>query len=177
MDSRLANLLEAKQSILARWKGQRLNRRLRKKIAILNKEIEEYCRVLCRQQWDEVCNSLDGRIRKGSGWGLLKHLLDESGSKSKPAQRSLLCKIIDKARKEMADDKLLDDLARQYLPLKSTQSFTPFRSDTRGLQITPLTEISRRVKFALRFRNLTVNLPEGPMGSPTELCATSKIIL
>ncbi|KAG0432491.1 hypothetical protein HPB47_020799 [Ixodes persulcatus] len=32
MDSRLAHLIEAKTSILSRWKGQRLNKRLRKKI-------------------------------------------------------------------------------------------------------------------------------------------------
>ncbi|XP_037555927.1 uncharacterized protein LOC119432847 [Dermacentor silvarum] len=44
MDSRLAHLLEAKQSLLARWKGQRLNRRLRKKIAEVNRSIEEHCK-------------------------------------------------------------------------------------------------------------------------------------
>lgn len=117
MDHRLANLLEAKQSILARWKGQRLNTRLRKKIALLNREIEEYCKILCKQQWDEICNSLDGQLRKGRGWGLLRHLLDEGGSRSKPTQRSLLSKIIHKARKEAKDDELLEDLAGQYLHL------------------------------------------------------------
>ncbi|KAK8758657.1 hypothetical protein V5799_003711 [Amblyomma americanum] len=40
MDSCLAHLIEAKNSVLARWKGQRLNRRLRKKIAEINRNIE-----------------------------------------------------------------------------------------------------------------------------------------
>ncbi|KAH8010097.1 hypothetical protein HPB51_024772 [Rhipicephalus microplus] len=42
MDARLEHLLEAKNSILSRWRTQRLNRRLRKKIAQLNREIEAY---------------------------------------------------------------------------------------------------------------------------------------
>lgn len=46
MDSRLAHLLEAKQALLNRWKGQRLNRRLRKKIAEVNRSVEEHCRTL-----------------------------------------------------------------------------------------------------------------------------------
>ncbi|XP_037572179.1 uncharacterized protein LOC119454280 [Dermacentor silvarum] len=60
MDSRLAHLLEAKQSLLARWKGQRLNRWLRKRISELNKSIADHCSTLSKQQWDEVCNSIDG---------------------------------------------------------------------------------------------------------------------
>ncbi|KAL1480156.1 hypothetical protein MTO96_051271 [Rhipicephalus appendiculatus] len=40
MDSRLAHLLEAKNALLLRWKAQKLNRRLREKIAVLNREIE-----------------------------------------------------------------------------------------------------------------------------------------
>ncbi|KAH7938520.1 hypothetical protein HPB49_024840 [Dermacentor silvarum] len=39
MDSILTHLLTAKTSSLSRWKGQRLNRHLRAKIALLNKEI------------------------------------------------------------------------------------------------------------------------------------------
>lgn len=41
MDSRLEHLIEAKQSLLNRRKGQRLNRRLRKKIAEINRAIQE----------------------------------------------------------------------------------------------------------------------------------------
>lgn len=50
MDSRLAHLLEAKQSLLARWKGQRLNRRLRKRISQLNKTMMDHCRIHSKQQ-------------------------------------------------------------------------------------------------------------------------------
>ncbi|KAH9366963.1 hypothetical protein HPB48_018549 [Haemaphysalis longicornis] len=54
VDSRLAHLIEAKQSVLARWKGQRLYRRLHKKVSELNKLIEEHCKLLSRQQWATV---------------------------------------------------------------------------------------------------------------------------
>ncbi|KAL1468657.1 hypothetical protein MTO96_041344 [Rhipicephalus appendiculatus] len=46
MDSRLAHLVEAKQSLLERWKSQRLHRKLRKKIAELNRQIDEHCQDL-----------------------------------------------------------------------------------------------------------------------------------
>ncbi|CAN8021636.1 unnamed protein product [Ixodes persulcatus] len=74
MDSRLAYLQEAKKALIDRLKGQRLNRRLRKKIAELNRTIEDHCKSLTRQQWDEVCNSVDGQMRVGGKWNLLKHL-------------------------------------------------------------------------------------------------------
>lgn len=115
MDSRLAHLLEAKQSLLARWKGQRLNRRLRKKIAELNTQIEEHCKNLSRQQWDEICNSVDGQMRTRGKWNLLKHLLDESGTKSN--QRGVLARILHLAQKSSSGAELLGQLAEKYLPL------------------------------------------------------------
>ncbi|KAG0431043.1 hypothetical protein HPB47_022162 [Ixodes persulcatus] len=48
MNSRLAHFLEAKKALLDRWKGQRLNRRLRKKIAEFNRTTEDHCRSLTR---------------------------------------------------------------------------------------------------------------------------------
>lgn len=42
MDSRLAHLLEAKRFLLERWKTQRLNCRLRKKVSEINKPIEKH---------------------------------------------------------------------------------------------------------------------------------------
>lgn len=46
MDSRLAHLLEAKNALHARWRAQKLNRNLRKKLADLNRQIEDNCRTL-----------------------------------------------------------------------------------------------------------------------------------
>ncbi|XP_049529003.1 uncharacterized protein K02A2.6-like [Dermacentor silvarum] len=63
MDSRLAHLLEAKKSLVEKWRTQKLNRRLRKRISLLNKEIEDYSQELSRQQWNEACSKVDGQMR------------------------------------------------------------------------------------------------------------------
>ncbi|XP_042144989.1 uncharacterized protein LOC121835111 [Ixodes scapularis] len=62
MDSRLAHFVEAKQSILTRWKKQRLNRSLRKKIVDINRAIHEHCKKLSAQQWKDTCDTADGQI-------------------------------------------------------------------------------------------------------------------
>lgn len=81
MDARLVHLLKAKQSLLKRWKRQRLNHRLKKKVAELDRSIEKHCAELNRQQWSEDCSATDGRMRTGSKWTLLKHLLDDGQAK------------------------------------------------------------------------------------------------
>ncbi|KAG0422987.1 hypothetical protein HPB47_001221 [Ixodes persulcatus] len=78
MDSRLAHLIEAKQSICNRWRKQRLNRKLRKKIAELNRAIHEHCTKLSAQQWEDTCDTADRQMHNGATWRLLRHLLDET---------------------------------------------------------------------------------------------------
>ncbi|EEC05928.1 hypothetical protein IscW_ISCW005031 [Ixodes scapularis] len=85
MDSRLAHLIEAKQSITNRWRQQRLNRSLRKKIAELNKKIQEHCTKLSSQQWDDMCHKADKQMHNGATWRLLRHLIDETKTKVESA--------------------------------------------------------------------------------------------
>ncbi|XP_075543106.1 uncharacterized protein LOC142576707 [Dermacentor variabilis] len=115
VDSRLAHLIEAKRSMLARWKGQRLNRRLHKKISELNKLIEEHCKLLSRQQWDEVCNSVDEQVRNGRSWGLLKHLLNDSNTRV--SQGHVLARAVHEAVGSASEEELVEKLANEYLPV------------------------------------------------------------
>lgn len=116
MDARLAHLLEAKNSILARWRTHRLHRRLRKKIAELNRAIEAHSIELSKQQWNEVCSSVDGQMRAGGKWNLLKHLLDDSQSKSN--QRLAIDRIVHNQKAAgVFEHVLLQELAEKYLPL------------------------------------------------------------
>lgn len=116
MDARLAHLLEAKNSITARWKTQRLNRRLRKKIAALNREIEAHSIELSKQQWNEVCASVDGQMRAGGKWNLLKKLLHDRQSKG--YQRLAIDRILHKEKEQgKTESELLKELAETYLPL------------------------------------------------------------
>lgn len=118
MDSRLAHLLEAKRSIKARWKTQRTNRRLRKKIAILNQQIEAHCKVLCTQQWHEVCSEADGQLHKGRTWGMLRHLLD--GTKTKSYHHNTLARTLHRAITELGEREVGKSLDAKYLPVSPT---------------------------------------------------------
>lgn len=80
VDSKVAHMLEAKNSLVTRWKAQRFNRRLRAKIAQVNRDIETYVQ-LSRQQWDEACSETDGRMRRGGKWKLLKSILNDKLSR------------------------------------------------------------------------------------------------
>lgn len=130
MDSRLAHLLEAKQSLLNRWKGQRLNRRLRKKIAELNRTIEEYCHTLSKQQWDEVCNSVDGQMRNGRNWNLLKHLLDDTNTRSN--QQHVMAKLLHTATRVKTTEEVLNSLVEKYLPVGPRQETSVAYADYLG---------------------------------------------
>ncbi|XP_037529286.1 uncharacterized protein LOC119406625 [Rhipicephalus sanguineus] len=116
MDSSLAHLAESKQALLLRCKGERFNRRLRKKISELNKAIEDHCRTLCKQQWDEVCDSIDGQTRNGKARRLLKHLLDEGCKRSN--RRHTLARALHEATRSCSRDKLVAKLLEKYLPVK-----------------------------------------------------------
>ncbi|KAG0417840.1 hypothetical protein HPB47_005321 [Ixodes persulcatus] len=107
MDSRLAHLIEAKQSIQARWRTQRQNRRLRKKITELNRKIESHCKKLSAQLWEDICSSADGQMHNGATWRLLRHWLDET--KTKSFQHGRLEEIIIKATREYGEQKQNED--------------------------------------------------------------------
>lgn len=124
MDSRLAHLIEAKQSILNRWKKLRLNRRLRKKVAELNRTIEEYCRTLCAQQWDEICNAADGQMHNGKTWNLLRHLLDKT--KTKSHQRDRLAKLIHREVTKHGAEHVTKRISDRYLPTTPTECHGPY---------------------------------------------------
>ncbi|KAH7974127.1 hypothetical protein HPB49_010274 [Dermacentor silvarum] len=87
IDSKLAHMIEARQSLQRRWKKQRHNRRLRKRVAELGRAIEKYSRELCTQQWHATCSAADGQLHKGQTWKLLRHLLDDKSTKGHQQHR------------------------------------------------------------------------------------------
>ncbi|XP_077542647.1 uncharacterized protein LOC144155191 [Haemaphysalis longicornis] len=127
IDSRLAHLIEAKQSIQAKWKTQRTNRKLRKKVAELNREVEAHSRVLCTQQWNEVCNEADSQMHCGKTWSMLKSLLDDSATKSH--QHDNLARIIHKARKEHGEDETKRRINNKYLPTAPTEAHPEYQGE------------------------------------------------
>ncbi|KAH6933929.1 hypothetical protein HPB50_019039 [Hyalomma asiaticum] len=63
VDSRLLHLWDAKASLERRWRRQRWNRTLRRRLARLIKEIEIHAAALSRQNWDSLCDRLDGNMK------------------------------------------------------------------------------------------------------------------
>ncbi|KAM7301182.1 uncharacterized protein ISCGN_016722 [Ixodes scapularis] len=56
IDSRLLHIWGAKRALLDRWRRQRDNRTLGRRIAKLDRDIEEHVFQVCGAQWEETCN-------------------------------------------------------------------------------------------------------------------------
>ncbi|KAH7944586.1 hypothetical protein HPB52_021403 [Rhipicephalus sanguineus] len=128
LDSRLNHLIEARNSLRRHWKRQRHNRKLRKRIAQLNGDIEHHSAVLCRQQWHAVCQEADGQLHKDKTWRLLHHLLNDQTSKG--AQHYMLNKTIHKAVKEMGEAEVQRRLDAKYLPVTPTDPLPSYEGAT-----------------------------------------------
>lgn len=83
---------EAKSSIQKRLSLQKHNRNLRRRLTLLNREIEDYTSKLTRQNWENTCNYMELQIGSAKTWNLLRYLLDPESSKT--IQRHNLSKII-----------------------------------------------------------------------------------
>ncbi|KAL1442446.1 hypothetical protein MTO96_046416, partial [Rhipicephalus appendiculatus] len=119
IDSKLAHMIEARQSLQRRWKKQRHNRRLRKRVAELGRAIEKYSRELCTQQWHATCNAADGQLHKGQTWKLLRHLLDDKSTKGHQQHR--LAQTIYTAVKTLGEEETSKRINAKYLPTAATE--------------------------------------------------------
>ncbi|KAH7980208.1 hypothetical protein HPB49_013802 [Dermacentor silvarum] len=79
-----------KCSLTKRWKRQRHNRKLARRIAELNDEISEYVAKLSKENWLQVCDGLQGQLSVGKTWQLLRHLIDPPQA----ANNRLLTKVL-----------------------------------------------------------------------------------
>ncbi|KAL1474175.1 hypothetical protein MTO96_038174, partial [Rhipicephalus appendiculatus] len=113
IDSRLAHLWAARTGLTNRWHKQRHNRRLRRRIAHLDRTIEQHTTVLARQQWEQLCSELSGQLGCKQSWHLLRHLLDPASAKS--VARQQLQRVV---RAYPGDTpSLMADLAAKYFQL------------------------------------------------------------
>lgn len=81
VDSHLLHLWEARRALLKRWKRQKLNRRLKQRIASLTAQAQEYAEQLARQNWRAFCDQLQGTLSTKKTWHLLRALLDDGPTK------------------------------------------------------------------------------------------------
>ncbi|KAH7944577.1 hypothetical protein HPB52_021394 [Rhipicephalus sanguineus] len=105
---------------MRRWRRQRHNNRLRRRIARLERELEAHTAALERQQWGQICNSLNGQMGCKKTWHLLRHMLDPGSSKS--AARKQFARIIHQY--PGTDEELLDEPITRYFNASHKQSST-----------------------------------------------------
>ncbi|KAG0415419.1 hypothetical protein HPB47_007395 [Ixodes persulcatus] len=86
VDRHQLHLWEARHGLIKRWKRQKLNRKLKKRIAAITAEALEYAAQLARSNWNKKCTDLQGNLGTKDAWQFLRHLLDPSKSKRNTSQ-------------------------------------------------------------------------------------------
>ncbi|KAH7965918.1 hypothetical protein HPB49_012133 [Dermacentor silvarum] len=74
-------LWEAREGLLKRWKRQRLNRKLRLRMAHIT-QARDYATELTQQNWVQFCTSLKGTLSTAKTWAILRCLIEPDKAKS-----------------------------------------------------------------------------------------------
>ncbi|XP_077534604.1 uncharacterized protein LOC144146536 [Haemaphysalis longicornis] len=125
VDSKLAHMIEARQSMQRRWKRQRHNRRLRKRVAELARAIEKYSQDLCTQRWYAACSAADGQLHKGQTWKLLRHLLDDTSTRGYRQHR--LSQTMLTAIRELGEEETGKRINAKYLPSTAAEQHEEYQ--------------------------------------------------
>ncbi|XP_075526250.1 uncharacterized protein LOC142557953 [Dermacentor variabilis] len=92
VDTHLLHLWEARRTLLKKWKRQKLNKKLKKRIAFVTEPAQAYAETLGRQNWQAFCDKLQGTLSTKTTWHLLRSLLDNDATKTQ--QRQHLCRLV-----------------------------------------------------------------------------------
>lgn len=111
VDSHLLHLWQARSSIHNRWRNQRLNKKLRIRVAELDQQIATYAQKLTSQQWNQICDDMRGQLSLSRTWQLLRYLLEPATCKS--AQREKLLRLAHQF--QGSNDDLLQALQKTYI--------------------------------------------------------------
>ncbi|KAG0410660.1 hypothetical protein HPB47_012216 [Ixodes persulcatus] len=106
------------RSLTKRWKNQRLNRKLKIKIQKISHKAEEHAAELTRQNWYNLCDSVQGRLSSASTWKLLRALLDPNHT------RTVTCKRISELvfKGPLTTHAMFDKLASKYLCIEPSEA-------------------------------------------------------
>ncbi|KAL1447278.1 hypothetical protein MTO96_028596 [Rhipicephalus appendiculatus] len=85
--------------------------------------IEEQCKTLCKQQWHELCEDVEGQLRSGKRRGNLKHL-DQGSTRS--SQRRSLARAIHLATDSTPDEVVVNKLIDKCLRVADSSAPTQF---------------------------------------------------
>lgn len=149
-DSRLLHLWEAKASLRRRLQKNKGSRALRRKISQIQKEIDNHAAVVTAEQWFSMCTEMDGSMNAARTWNILRHLLDET--KSKTFQQQELAKLLHQYEGDHAE--LLQALQARYIGEKVPIEDPPYTGAENPSIDAPFTEAETRQAMAqLRTRS------------------------
>lgn len=84
VDSHRLYLWEARRSLICRWKKQKWDRVLKKRIALLTRQADKYADELVRQNWNQICDNLQGTLSTRNTWNIIRSLaLEQNEIKDK----------------------------------------------------------------------------------------------
>ncbi|KAG0412943.1 hypothetical protein HPB47_009912 [Ixodes persulcatus] len=86
IDSHLLHLWEARRSLTKRWRRQRHNKKLKRRIAQLTVDAADYAANLTGENWHALCDNLNGTLGTARTWSLLRHLIQPGQAKSDRAK-------------------------------------------------------------------------------------------
>ncbi|KAH7984709.1 hypothetical protein HPB52_023574 [Rhipicephalus sanguineus] len=110
-----------------RTSKQKLNRKIRKKIAEINREIEAHCARLCEQEWQELCGTMDGNMSAGRTWKILRHLLDPTSTRT--ATRVQMAKLRHKYKDD--PEAFAEEIVQTHIARPAGQSHFEYRGSRR----------------------------------------------
>ncbi|KAG0443672.1 hypothetical protein HPB47_014655 [Ixodes persulcatus] len=114
VDTHLLHLCEARRALTKRWKRQRHNRELRKRIQEITNKVEDHPGRLGKQNWYGRCDSLRGNLSTTQTWRLLRALIDPERTKSATSRR--VAELIYKCQEDQ--DHILKRLVERFICLQ-----------------------------------------------------------
>lgn len=111
-DKHISHCWEARTALVKRWKKNKTNRKLRKRINQLNKHIQTYSAQLRHEQWMETCEQLQGTLSTGKTWRILRALINPDATKTM-TQHKLQALM---KEHENDPDKLIESIKDTYIP-------------------------------------------------------------
>lgn len=82
IDTHLLHLWDCRRGLTRRWKRQRLNRKLRIKIAEITENANDYARKLEAENWVRFCDSMRGTLTTAKTWAILRSMLEPENTKT-----------------------------------------------------------------------------------------------
>nr|XP_050052500.1 uncharacterized protein LOC126548403 [Dermacentor andersoni] len=140
LDTRLAHLWEAYHSLLERWKRNKLNRTLKKRLAALQTQIQQHSEELCRSNWGQICDGIAGNLSTKRAWQLLRHLIDPTQTKT--ATQHHVTRLVHAHMDN--PDSLIDTLQKTYTSPGIPTRLPPYTGQPNPTLDTDITETEVR---------------------------------